>query len=1546
MWIRERDIPFLREERKDQAEITKTKMLTIEAGVRAGYKPDALVEFAETDDVTGLKGQHTGLTSVQLLPPGEKEMTPTDFGALRDEPVRALAWVDEDEIVSRALADAIDELSRDRYDVRIPGGNVHGGRFRKLSDTIFEKLKEWLAGDGEDDPLAEYSKEQLRRVAKERGLLKPRERVSEDQLKLRLYKDIRERGGKRAPDGDSERPEPAKKAPPEAAPAKKAAPKARFDPAEVAARVSDQPSQAAIVQLLAGDPTLTSAKLRKVAGELDIDVPDGMRAKSALQLHIAEKVARDRDLPSGFDAPPAKKVAKKAAPEAGTLPAKSAELPSGSDIEVAKSTKELTDVQVVRGEYLTPAGRRALDALGPAGHPRIAAIPDTEGKVREAYRMLAIPGSGNDHHVALADVRKLIGDQVPRADLDETLLRMARGPDTRLVPQSYARGNAATRIPAAVMIGGQEQNQLHIDDPTLARPSEFPAVVMAKELINRRSGRSGDPMMALISDADLQAEVDRRASRDPVVARDLAALPGWPPERTPAKKAAPEKAESLLWGDVSGFEALAEGAKADRPKKPDRPSVRTPEQIAADDADLAKKRREVAEQAAAAKKDQAEITKQSKTGTAPTQHGRLLAPDPEQKARDRQSKIDTARGVADTLAELDQITDSEASATAVQSRLRSTGKRNNLPAGVVDDLIAAAGDRKSRDAAVARLAGEHGLVPGSRAGTVEAFDPAKHQMMGGGSPGGTHVRVVRPGYEADVDGERVRLSKATVSDAPSPTPSARANPKIPRYTPSADTDTAAADTLRDQLRLPDPAGHSLHSAARQVEPGLRSPEADRLVERLGQPTADRIAREADVENGFAGFVQSQRPDDPNLGEFDDLPPVTPDEMAAAQSRAERALRQDLAGKKIAVRMTPEGVAAMARDGQIKTLFDTGRSGGLGGSSASYKRKRRDREQMLFGIPNDAPPADRPIYGYVAVDGIQTPQEHGFLAQYGDVQIVLKDRVRGRTTASVGDSIDDDTIPSPVDNPTWQSFNGPAHSGGGGYRLKPDSIWIVEAQIHGGVTADDIDEVVFSSTPDAKLTGQLKAAGIRYRVSGDDATLDVPGTPKPEADVAATRERIRQLRRQVEVENRIRAAYKKLAKPKTGREGQHGWVDFLRLRTAVGSDVSREEFDATVKRLDREGAAISVPEENRKAVTQADIDAGVRFGTARNESNTIAFIDDPEPRPVPDARTAMAAILSADFATLTNRQKRARLRKLGFSAEQIDELAPLASAKKAAPSRTPTRPPATPVPARDLLAADDATISTALRDVYEGQFGPYTTKVDVSIRRAGKRVDKRGREHDVELSISVEGKVYDEQGTEIGFFSRSIGPTDLHYGDTVRREVWAEHHTVQLGGGDYDENPTKYHGKGFGGEFNRRAIEWYRASGVHGITQNDHNGYVWASQGFDFRGGVVPEYKAEELRNLVADLRAGKAKSSIGETIPKRLRDAPNLAAQLDAAEELLARLESTRPGQPGYPTAYEMSQLGRRGGQRGKTALWLGKHLGVSADEMILNPDEGEVISQ
>jgi phage portal protein BeeE len=69
LWYFDRDIPFLREDAKDAAEIMSRRMLTVESGLRAGFKPESVVAAVDADDLTLL--EHTGLFSVQLHSPSD-----------------------------------------------------------------------------------------------------------------------------------------------------------------------------------------------------------------------------------------------------------------------------------------------------------------------------------------------------------------------------------------------------------------------------------------------------------------------------------------------------------------------------------------------------------------------------------------------------------------------------------------------------------------------------------------------------------------------------------------------------------------------------------------------------------------------------------------------------------------------------------------------------------------------------------------------------------------------------------------------------------------------------------------------------------------------------------------------------------------------------------------------------------------------------------------------------------------------------------------------------------------------------------------------------------------------------------------------------------------------------------------------------------------------------------------------------------------------------------------------------------------------------------
>jgi hypothetical protein len=79
LWTDDRDVAFLRSDVKDQAEITQMQGATIGQLVKDGFTPMSSVAAVITGDMSLL--EHTGLTSVQLLPPGPQ---PTAYRTTRE----------------------------------------------------------------------------------------------------------------------------------------------------------------------------------------------------------------------------------------------------------------------------------------------------------------------------------------------------------------------------------------------------------------------------------------------------------------------------------------------------------------------------------------------------------------------------------------------------------------------------------------------------------------------------------------------------------------------------------------------------------------------------------------------------------------------------------------------------------------------------------------------------------------------------------------------------------------------------------------------------------------------------------------------------------------------------------------------------------------------------------------------------------------------------------------------------------------------------------------------------------------------------------------------------------------------------------------------------------------------------------------------------------------------------------------------------------------------------------------------------------------------
>lgn len=74
LWYDASDVPFLREDEKDAAEIAEVKARTIRTYVDGGYEPASVIAAVEANDPRLLK--HTGLFSVQLQQPGADQASP------------------------------------------------------------------------------------------------------------------------------------------------------------------------------------------------------------------------------------------------------------------------------------------------------------------------------------------------------------------------------------------------------------------------------------------------------------------------------------------------------------------------------------------------------------------------------------------------------------------------------------------------------------------------------------------------------------------------------------------------------------------------------------------------------------------------------------------------------------------------------------------------------------------------------------------------------------------------------------------------------------------------------------------------------------------------------------------------------------------------------------------------------------------------------------------------------------------------------------------------------------------------------------------------------------------------------------------------------------------------------------------------------------------------------------------------------------------------------------------------------------------------------
>jgi len=188
----------------------------------------------------------------------------------------------------------------------------------------------------------------------------------------------------------------------------------------------------------------------------------------------------------------------------------------------------------------------------------------------------------------------------------------------------------------------------------------------------------------------------------------------------------------------------------------------------------------------------------------------------------------------------------------------------------------------------------------------------------------------------------------------------------------------------------------------------------------------------------------------------------------AMREGARVMQQTLDDATLSTRRSMNSLGRILDDGRFKSQFETGTSGG-----ALNQEYRAAAETFMFGVPKAQEVTQRAIYGYMRMEGARDSA-----SWYGDVLMDLKPAVRSRTTVTWGDSLGLEAQPSPLTAVRATSYN-PNAMGGRGALPRPGRFGspYTEAQIHGGLSADDILRITFERDPTPEIIRKVEAAGF-------------------------------------------------------------------------------------------------------------------------------------------------------------------------------------------------------------------------------------------------------------------------------------------------------------------------------------------------------------------------------------------------------------------------------------------------------------------------------------
>jgi hypothetical protein len=251
----------------------------------------------------------------------------------------------------------------------------------------------------------------------------------------------------------------------------------------------------------------------------------------------------------------------------------------------------------------------------------------------------------------------------------------------------------------------------------------------------------------------------------------------------------------------------------------------------------------------------------------------------------------------------------------------------------------------------------------------------------------------------------------------------------------------------------------------------------------------------------------------------------------------------------------------------------------------------------------------------------------------------------------------------------------------------------------------------------------------------------------------------------------------------------------------------------------------------------------------------------------------------------------------------------------------------------------ADLIGAIASQFRSSNAPPLRELAESLRTAGSaqaRRDLLGAHLDGDYGgLNVRIREVDVSGNTVNF-SGVIMRQDGSPAGTVSRRITLPN--AQGRGGKvynaYLTIPSDQQGSGFAEEWNNNLFDWYKRSGIDEVTVTaniDVGGYAWATKGFDFASKSAADGILDGLANFVQRVRqadwdnlSSSHRYDISRVFGANF-DPDDVRRQLVEAEALLARARSTRFGRADFPSAYEVSQIGRTSGQGGRDARWLGK---------------------